>query len=107
MIKIAFITAMIVILFHAFAWKGMVFYFIDEALCDLPDYFKKPLYSCPICMSIWWGPAILAVGILAKLWQFANFLQIAIIVCLAAAMNIFLIYIINVLKNIAKLTNND
>lgn len=99
MIEIAFITAMIVYFFHACTWEGMIFAVVDKALKNQPDYLRKPLYDCPICMSVWWGPVIISIGILARAWVITNLWQLILTVFLSAAINIFFAYIISNLKN--------
>lgn len=102
MIEIIFITALVVLFFHVCTWPGMIFSFVAKALKDLPGYLKKPLYDCPICACIWWGPAVVACGILGKIWQVVNVWQLAIIVSAAAGINTVLIYVINQGKQLAK-----
>lgn len=107
MLQIAFIVAVVVLLFHACTWEGMIFYFINTTLHKLPDYLKKPLYDCPICATVWWGPAVVACGILGHAWSVTNVWQLSIIVAAAAGINTILIYIINPGKAIATALTND
>src|SRR5688572_7238366 len=53
MIENAFIIAMIVLFLHATTWEGMIFDGIKNF--NIPGWIRKPLYSCPICMTPWWG----------------------------------------------------
>ena len=107
MIEIALITALIVLFLHVCTWEGMIFSFVDKSLKHLPEYLKKPLYSCPICATIWWGPSIIACSILGKIWPVVNVWQLAIIISAAAAINTVLIYVVNAGKAISKSFNDD
>lgn len=104
MIQIIIITALIVLFFHVCTWKGMVFSFVSEFFkrTTVPDYLKKPLYDCPVCATVWWGPVVIACGILGNVWIVSNYLQLAIILSASAGLNAIFIYIINQGKAIAK-----
>ena len=101
------ITALICLSFHVFTWPGMVFHFVDDALKDLPEYLKKPLYSCPTCSTVWWSPSIVAVGMLGNVWQVVNFWQLFIIMASASALNTIFGYIIGSGKAIIKHLKED
>lgn len=60
---IGFIVAVIVYFIHACTWEKMIFGFVRKALKKMPDWLKKPLFDCPTCMTIWWGPSILGLAI--------------------------------------------
>lgn len=107
MISIITITALIVLFFHVCTWKGMVFSFVSEFFKDFPDYIKKPLYDCPICMAPWWGPSIVACGIAGDVWMVSNVWQLLMVVAGAAGVNTLLIYIINQGKALAKAFGKD
>ena len=102
MIEISFITALIVLFFYECTREGMIFHFVDKSLKKLPGYLKKPLYDCPICACIWWGPSIVACGIIGNVWKVDNIWQLAMIVSGAGGINTVLIYIINQGKQLAK-----
>lgn len=107
MTETIFITALIVLFLHVCCWEGMIFSFVSGSLKDIPDYLKKPLYSCPICMLIWWGPSIVACGIVGNIWQVANIWQLSIIITAAAGVNTVFIYIISVAKAVIKDLKED
>ena len=102
MISIILITSLVVLFFHVCTWPGMVFSFVGKALDKIPSYLKKPLFDCPICMCPWWGPVIIAIGILAGAWQVTNTWQMIMIVAAAAGLNTIFIYVINLGKQLAK-----
>jgi len=107
MIQTIFITALIILFFHVCTWPGMVFSFVSEALKNVPAYLKKPLFDCPICMCPWWGPTVVACGIVGNVWHVDNVWQLAIIVASAAGINTVLIYVINQGKQLAKTLNES
>lgn len=41
--------------FHATTSEGMLLEFIVKPLEKAPFWIKKPFYTCPPCMSSWWG----------------------------------------------------
>lgn len=102
MSEIIFITALIVLFLHVCCWEGMIFSFVTKILKNIPDYLKKPLFSCPICMTIWWGPSIIACGIVGNIWQVDNVWQLSIIITAASGINTVFTYIISVAKAIIK-----
>ncbi len=95
MLEQVIIVALCVLFLHICTWEGMIFHFIHSSLWGLRSWLKKPLYDCPVCMAIWWGPAIIAIGIIGKMWQVSNVYQLAIVITAAAAVNAVLIYLIN------------
>lgn len=102
MIQIIFITALIVFFFHAITWEGMIFSFVSRFFKTTPDYIKKPLFACPVCMTIWWAPSIIAVGIAGNAWQIDNVYQLSIIVTASAGVNTFFTYIVSFAKSFIK-----
>lgn len=103
MISIVFTISLIVIFLHECTRPGMIFSFVASSLDHLPSYLRKPLYDCPICMIPWWGPSILALGIIGKLWYINNVLSFFIVIGLASGVNIFLVNFLNVLKSAVKM----
>jgi hypothetical protein len=99
MLGYSFITAFIVLFLHACTWEGMIFETVHDVLFNVHPWLKKPLYDCPICMSIWWGPAVAAVGMLGFGWQILNTWALLITIASAAGINTVLIYIIENGKN--------
>lgn len=55
MIEFALITSFKIIGIHVCCWQGMIFGWIRPLLYRLPEWLKKPLYLCEICMSSIWG----------------------------------------------------
>lgn len=41
--------------FHAVTGEGMLLEFVVKPLKKAPYWIKKPVYSCPPCMSSFWG----------------------------------------------------
>ena len=94
MVETAFIIAFIVYFIKATTWKGMIFYELTEKLERWPEFVRKPLYECPVCMTPWWGIAIYFTGHYAGLPEFADisFQRLFFTVFTAAGINtIFLI----------------
>jgi hypothetical protein len=56
MLERAFIISFITIAIHiVFTWKGMLLKNIGDWLeLRLNKYIKKPLFTCPMCMSSFW-----------------------------------------------------
>lgn len=82
LIVIAIIVAFVVLFLHATAWEGMIFGTIAEKAFDWPEWIRKPLFECPICMAPWWGSLILvifglATGVWFSWWQWAVILFVA------------------------------
>ncbi len=95
MLEPVIIVALCVLFLHVCTWEGMVFHVVSNSLWKLHSWLKKPLYDCPICMAIWWGPMIVAIGILGDAWHVNSIYQLAIIVTAAGAVNAVLIYLIS------------
>ena len=94
MIETAFILAFIVYFIKATTWKGMIFYEMTEKWERWPEFIRKPLYECPVCMTPWWGIVIYFLGHYTGLTKFADirFQRILFTVFTAAGINtIFLI----------------
>jgi hypothetical protein len=105
MLQTSFIVALIVLFFHVCTWEGMIFSFISRSLHGLSDKLKKPLYDCPICATVWWGPAIVACGMCGHVWIVSNMWQLSIIIAAAAGINTVLIYVVNQGKALTKTLN--
>lgn len=94
MLESALIVAFIVYFLKATTWKGMIFYELTEKLEHWPEFVRKPLYECPVCMTPWWGIVIYFLGYLAGLPEFADisFQRILFTVFTASGINtVFLI----------------
>lgn len=87
------ITALIVLFLHLVTTPGMIFHIVEKTLKNFPvwmHWMQKPLYSCPACMCIWWGPTVVGCGIVWFGWQVSNTAQMFAI-CMAASTLNFLI----------------
>lgn len=66
----SFIISLIVLFIHVICtWDGMIFSGIKKVLDENKKY-SKPIYTCPICMSFWWGTLIywLFIGLSVSDW---------------------------------------
>jgi hypothetical protein len=94
MLETAFIIAFIVYFIKATTWKGMIFHSLTEKLEGLPEFIRKPLFECPVCMTPWWGIIIYLTGHYAGLPEFftISIQRLIFTVFVAAGINtIFLI----------------
>lgn len=91
MIEISFIIAFIVLFLNFCTHKGEIFAIVSKTLNKQPEWIKKPLYDCQICMSVWWGFSIQAVGITSGVWHIKNFVECIIINATAAGINVALV----------------
>lgn len=107
MIQLILIVALTVLFLHVCTWEGMIFGFIHSGLKQLPDYIKKPIYDCPICMSVWWGSIILYIGTITDAWYQPKLFEWILIVFSAGGINTVLIYIVDAGKAIAKALNDS
>jgi hypothetical protein len=87
MIEMIAIVAFSVLFLHTITTEGMILQIVSVSLIGLPTWLKKPLYSCSTCMCMWWGPAIVAIGILFLNWQITSWIQVIIICVSAGGMN--------------------
>lgn len=59
MIQQVIFIALSVYFIHACFWPTMIFgKLAQDADTWMPEWAKKPLYDCPICMTVWWGWAL-------------------------------------------------
>jgi hypothetical protein len=93
------ITALIVLFLHVTTWEGMIFEIVSDKLRPLPDYIKKPLYDCPICMAPWWGSVVLTIAYLTHSLPPFNAFQWVAILFAAGGLNTLLIYIISLCRD--------
>lgn len=107
MIEIIVIVALIVYFFYECTRKGMVFSFVADTLDACPAWMKKPLFDCPICMVVWWGPSIIACGIIGNVWQVSNVWKLSMIIAAAAGTNTFINYLVEQGKAISKSLNES
>jgi hypothetical protein len=90
----AFIIAFIVYFIKASTWRGMILYGIKERLCDLPEFIKKPLFDCPVCMTPWWGTAIYVAGHFGGIVEFEKLSVIRLLFTVFVASGINTIFLI-------------
>ncbi|MBD0332117.1 MAG: hypothetical protein ICV66_05635 [Chitinophagaceae bacterium] len=89
MLTTACIIAFIVYFIKATTWKGMIFHEITNKLEFLPEFVRKPLYECPICMTPWWGVVIYLIGHYVNLPEFGELTvqRVVFTVLVAAGIN--------------------
>lgn len=87
MITVSIIIVLVVWFIHVCTWPGMVFSIVGKSLAKLPYYLRKPLYDCPTCMTVWWGPSIIAIFILAGNSAIANNWQMLLTILIAGGIN--------------------
>lgn len=58
MIGIAFCLAFAIFFIHVTTWDSHIFHKVNKFTENWPEWIRKPLFDCPICMSPWWGMAI-------------------------------------------------
>lgn len=106
MIETAFIVAFVVLFMHVTTWEGMINEWVGKALFNAPEWIKKPLYDCPICMAPWWGSVCLAAMCLYSS-EWLNPVSWIILVFSAGGINAVLIYIISSNKEETKLLKEE
>ena len=99
MLETSFIVAFAVMFIHASFWEGMIFGKVAEAMHSWPDWIKKPLYDCPICMSFWHGLWIIAALQATGYVNYCNPLPVLLTLFAAGGINTVLIYIISYAKD--------
>lgn len=76
--------ALVVLLIWQTFREGHIFEFWSRWLSDLPEKLQKPLHSCPICMTPWYG------SILWVLFADNNFILYAMSILCAAGINVII-----------------
>lgn len=107
MIQLIFIISLTVLFLHVCTWEGMIFGSIGKLLKSLPNYIRKPLYDCPICMSVWWGSIILYIGTITDAWYQPKLFEWILIVFSAGGINTVLIYVVDAGKALTKVLNES
>lgn len=87
MLLYAFIISAITTFIHACTREKMVIYVVNRSTKKAPDFLRKPLFECPTCMSMWWGPSIIAYGIIRLGWEFQNIDEVFVTCILSGGMN--------------------
>lgn len=68
----SFAIAMIVYFLYHSTFKGMIFGGFRKWSKNWPEWIKKPLYDCPVCMCAWWGFPVLVLGYYGMCWDLGN-----------------------------------
>lgn len=61
MLELSLIISLVTIFIHTLTKEGMLLEFIHTWLWKLPCWLKKPLFCCPVCMTPWYGSAIIII----------------------------------------------
>lgn len=85
------IIALTVLFIHITTWKGMINEWFLNLSRPWPEWIRKPLLSCPICMTPWWGALLFLIGAV----QFVSILDSIIVLFAAGGLNAVLIYVIS------------
>lgn len=88
MLEKAIIISLIVQFLYEITHEGMILQVVDKVIFKVNPYLKKPLYDCPVCMSIWWGSPICCFCMLYCNWEFENWQQIIFTSILAGGINV-------------------
>lgn len=73
MLENALIVSLIVIFIHLMMQDGEIFGFIGKWFKqNLPERIHKPVFSCPICMTPWWGSIVMAVAVVCGIGMFQH-----------------------------------
>lgn len=108
MIELITTVALVILFLHVTTWEAQIFGpFAKKYLSRLPEWIKKPLYDCPICMAPWWGSLILATGNWVGITEAHNWFGWILIVFGAGGLNTLLIYLINQGKSVTKTLDKD
>lgn len=87
MIEMAFMIAFPVLFLHKITEEGMIFQGIRPLLYNFPEFIKKPLFDCPVCMVPWYGSIILWMGFLYDEWKLPNMFEWFFILVIAGGIN--------------------
>lgn len=80
------IVALIVMFIYSCFGEGMIFGKIQNYAFNWPEWLKKPLFGCPICMAPWWGVLVLVlIGLVSGMWL--PWWQWIVIVAIAGGIN--------------------
>lgn len=107
MLETSLLVALVVLFLNVTTWEGMINEWVKRVTFNWPDYFKKPLFDCPICMAPWWGSLILIVGYQAGALPAYNWFEAVCILFAAGGINAVLIYIITANKEEVKALKDD
>lgn len=99
MITMALIIALAVLFLHSTTWEGMIFHKVSVVLNEAPDWVKKPLFDCPICMTPWWGAIMIIAGELTGQLPCIGYLREFAVLFAAAGMNVIFIYVVSLCRD--------
>lgn len=101
MIGIAFAIAMMVFFGHATTWDGGIFAFIRNII-DEKSKISKPIYSCPICMTPWWGTLFYII-----IWQWNGWREWIVVIGCASGINVFSVIFIYIKDYVKSRTRGE
>lgn len=97
------IIAFAVLFIHVTTWEGMINFWAFRLTRSWPEWIRKPLLACPICMTPWWGAAIIATGAV----PFLGYLDAILVLFAAGGVNAVLNYVITSNREIIKELRSD
>lgn len=89
----ALIISLIVIAINLTYQEGEIFGFVSKYGERLPEKLQKPLFSCPICQTPWYGGPIYLIGNYLNLSPFADIRIQAIAFVIVIAIGINTVYV--------------
>src|SRR5688500_2312600 len=90
MLITALIISLIVIAIHLTFQEGEIFEFVSKwGEKHLSEKMQKPVFSCPICMTFWYGIPVYLLGYYLELAPFADIRiqTIAFVIVIAIGIN--------------------
>lgn len=72
----------------------MIFYELTNKLEKWPEFIRKPLFECPVCMTPWWGTLIYLIGYFSGLPEFAELTLARLLFTVLVASGINTIFLI-------------
>lgn len=107
MLEKALILSLIVIFIHLTFQEGEIFEFVGKWFTrHLPVKLHKPVFSCPICMTPWWGSIVMAVACIVGIDVFQNIHFWSWLFILAIGGGISTVYVEMKPKKEISVTNN-
>ena len=85
----------------------MINEWVPRLAFNWPEWIKKPLFACPICMAWWHGLLILFIGYKADIFPPYGIVAQFLIISAAGGINAVLIYIISANKEEVKALKDD
>ena len=73
MLENALVISLVVILIHLMLQDDEIFGVVGKWFKQhLPEGIHKPVFSCPICMTPWWGSIVMAVAVITGIESFQH-----------------------------------